>query len=256
MVFGWFRRRRRAKLLAQPFPDEWQEILDTNLSIWPKLTLEEQNRLRDSIRLFVSEKNWEGCGGLEMTDEVKVTIAAQVGLLSLGFNDLDFDHVLSVLVYPDSYRVPGAKNAHSWIINETGSPRMGEAWWQGPVILSWRHALSGANGTSFGENLVLHEFAHQLDMLNGREVDGTPPMSSQDELDRWVNVMTREFNQLVHNCRHRIRSVLSCYGTTNPGEFFAVSTEAFFAAPQELREELPELYSLLSDYYRQDPAER
>jgi len=207
------------------------------------------------MQVFIREKNWEGCGGLQMTDEVKVVVSAQAGLMVLGLNDLYFDHVLSILVYPDAYRVPGATMNSAGIIDEWGSARMGEAWWRGPVILSWRHSLEAARG-EVDENLVCHEFAHQLDMMNGRFVDGTPPMESAEQAEEWERVMEEGYRQLSHNCRRGVPGIIRCYGMTNPGEFFAVSTEAFFAAPVALRAEYPDVYKVLKDFYKQDPAAR
>lgn len=256
MVFGWFRNRRRRRLLAQPFPEAWERILEEDFALWPELSESERSKLKQSIQIFVAEKNWEGCGGLQLTDAMRVLIAAQACLLGLGFDELYFDHVLSILVYPDAYRAPGDQNPGDWIHTEGGSPRMGEAWWQGPVILSWKHSLAGAREETKGENLVLHEFAHQLDMLNGRTVDGTPPLEDQAQLDRWIEVMTEGYQQLIRDCRRGHPSVMSCYGTTNVGEYFAVATESFFSRPLKFRSEFPAVYEVLAEYYQQDPAGR
>ena len=256
MVFGWFRKRRRKRLIASPFPQEWERILEADFALWPALTESEQTKLRQAIQIFVAEKNWEGCGGLELTDAMRVIIAAQACLLGLGLDELYFDHVKSILVYPDAYRVPDAQSSSNWIQIEGGSPRMGEAWWRGPVILSWKHALAGAREETNGENLVLHEFAHQLDMLNGRTVDGTPPLENQEQLDRWIETMTEAYETLTHHCRHGQPSVMSYYGTTNVGEFFAVATESFFSEPVDFRIEFPDVYDRLVEFYKQDPVKR
>jgi MtfA peptidase len=256
MVFGWFRKRKRKRLLAEPFPESWEQILNRDFQWWPALSAEEQSKLRAAIRIFTAEKNWEGCRGQVITDEVQVLIAAQACLLGLGFEELYFDHVPTILVYPDAYRAPDNLGQSNWIQTEGGSPRMGEAWWQGPVILSWKHSLEGARGDAEGDNLVLHEFAHQLDMLNGRSVDGTPPLSDSEQLDRWVEVMTAAYRQLIRDCRRGRPGVMSCYGTTNEGEFFAVATESFFSQPLDFQLEAPELYDLFAEFYRQDPAAR
>ncbi len=254
MIFGWLRRRRRRRLRDRPFPDAWEQVLRDNVWFDRRLSEPERARLRDWMKIFIPEKNWEGCGGQEMNDEVKVTIAAQAGLLVLGLDDHYFDHVLSILVYPNEYRAPDDPNRHG-VVTEGGTPRMGEAWWQGPVILSWPFVLSGGREPEDGENLVLHEFAHQLDMLSGRAVDGAPPMPA-DELRRWAEVMTPAYERLVRHCRRgRGHRVLNCYGAKNPAEFFAVATEAFFTIPVDFRIALPDVYEVMSRYYRQDPAE-
>lgn len=254
-MWGWLRRRRRRKRQQLDFPRQWERVLNDQFTAWTQLREEERGRLRRWMQVFIPEKNWEGCGGLAMSDEVKVVVSAQAGLMVLGLDDLYFDHVLSILVYPDAYRVPGATTNSIGVVDEWGSARMGEAWWRGPVILSWRHSLSGARGEDT-ENLVCHEFAHQLDMMNGQLVDGTPPLESADQAEEWQRVMEDGFRQLSRNCRRRVPGVIRCYGTTNPGEFFAVATEAFFAAPLKLRAEYPAVYKVLNGFYKQDPAER
>jgi Mlc titration factor MtfA (ptsG expression regulator) len=237
------------------FPAGWEQLLNDQFLDWSRISEEERVRLRRWMQVFIREKNWEGCGGLQMTEEVKVVVSAQTGLMVLGLDEAYFDHVLSILVYPDAYRVPGATTNSIGIVDEWGSARMGEAWWRGPVILSWRHSLSGARG-EFDENLVCHEFAHQLDMMNGRFVDGTPPLDSAEQADEWQRVMGEGYQQLSHKCRRGSPSIIRCYGMTNPGEFFAVSTEAFFAAPVKLRAEYPMVYQVLKGFYKQDPADR
>ena len=253
-MWGWLRQRRRRKWQLQDFPANWEQTLKQRFALWSVLSDEQRDRMRNWMQVFIREKNWEGCGGLRMTDEIKVVIAAQAGWMVLGLDELYFDHVLSILVYPDAYRVPGTTTNSIGIVDEWGSARMGEAWWRGPVILSWRHSLSGALGED-SENLVCHEFAHQLDMLNGQFVDGTPPLDSAEQEENWERVMDEGYQQLSHRCRRRQPSIIRCYGMTNPGEFFAVSTEAFFAAPLKLRQDYPEVYAALEGFYKQDPAE-
>lgn len=257
MFFSWLRQRSRRRLLARPFPDEWTKILSRNVYHFAHLTEFEQGKLCDALRILVSEKNWEGCGGLSMTDEIKVTIAAQAALLLLGFEDEEyFSKVQSILVYPDAYVAEGHTITKGGVVLEGQSHREGEAWYRGPVILSWADALSGARHQARGSNLVLHEFAHQLDMQNGRVVDGTPPLSTREQYDRWQRVVKEEFERLDRDCCHDRPTLLDCYGSTNIGEFFAVSTECFFERSREMRDVLPLLYAILRDFYRQDPASR
>ncbi len=256
MLFSWLKRRRRRRISSRPFPDDWESTLVANVYQYSLLTAPEQAKLRDRLRIFVVEKNWEGCGGLEMTDEVKVTIAAQASLLVLGFEDEYFDMVQSILVYPDAYVAKGRTPIAGGAVLEGDSHREGEAWYRGPVILSWSDVLAGGRNETPGHNLVFHEFAHQLDMQNGRDVDGVPPLSTRQQHDRWQSVMTREFQRLHRDCHAGRWTVLDCYGTTNVGEFFAVATECFFQEPRELLVQHRHLYEILSDFYRQDPVAR
>ncbi len=255
MIFNWFKNRRRTRILATPFPEGWDELIRRNVAHDQYLTHEQQQRLRKLVRIFVAEKNWEGCGGLIMTDEIKVTIAAQACLMVVGMEeDLYFDHVLSILVYPTGYVAPGAHYSGNGLVLEGGQPRLGEAWWRGPVILSWTDAKAGGRKETPGHNLVLHEFAHQLDMMNGRITDGTPPLKTKEQHDRWVSVLGPEFERLVENCHRGHHGFIDCYGATNPTEFFAVITESFFERPGDLRLHHAEAYSVLRDFYGLDPA--
>ncbi len=255
-MFSWWKNRRRRKLAAAPFSDAWTEILHRNVKHYAHLSPSEQDKLRDDLRILVAEKYWEGCGSMQIDDEVKVTIAAQAALLLLGFKDQYFDNVQSVLVYPDTYVAPDRKVTRAGVVVESQSSRFGEAWYRGPVILSWPGVLAGGRDETGSNNLVLHEFAHQLDMLNGDIVDGTPPLETQEQYERWQQVIHAEHSRLIHDCRSGRPTVLDCYGTMNIGEFFVVATECFFQAPIEMAQFHGELYDILRNYYKQDPATR
>lgn len=254
MIFRWFRQRRRRRILQTPFPDDWTSTIARNVLLSHWLPADLSGRLRQLTRVFATEKNWEGCGGLELTDEMRVTISALACLLIVGLDQDYYDHVSTILVYPDAYLATQGQTTPSGIVNELGEPRLGEAWWRGPVIVSWRGALAGGRRRQPGHNLVLHEFAHQLDMLNGHIVDGTPPLHSADAVARWIQVMEPAYQRLIRDCRSGRPGLVNCYGTTNRGEFFAVLTEAFFDQPQVLQHRHPAVYSVLREFYRVDPA--
>lgn len=256
MVFDWLfrpsRHAARRELLAAPFPDAWLAILD-GLPFYRRLDERGRQRVRDDLRVLIAEKEWEGCGGLELTDEIRVTIAAQASLLLLNIEHEYYRDVSAILVYPSAYRTAPQQDALG-IVRE-GQANLGEAWQGGPVVLAWDAARGGALDPDDGHNLVLHEFAHKLDMLDGL-ADGTPPMRDRDQLTAWVETMTREFTALREASELGRATVLDDYGATNPAEFFAVATECFFEKSRELRERHPSLYAVLRDYYQQDPAER
>ncbi|MDG2382548.1 MAG: zinc-dependent peptidase [Pirellulaceae bacterium] len=256
MFSSWLKRRRRQQIISQPFPAEWNSVLRQNVKQFGLLTDQEQNQVRDDLAVLVAEKNWEGCGGLTISDEIKVTVSALIAILVLGMGDEYFDAVLSILVYPDAYVAPGAHAVEGGLIVEGGSAREGEAWYRGPVILSWSDVLRSGQGNSWGHNLVFHEFAHQLDMLNGRVADGIPPLESARETTRWERLIQQTYQQLCQNCAEGQSTVFDCYGTTNIAEFFAVATEAFFEKPQQFQRHHPELYSIFRNYYQQDPFSR
>lgn len=256
MFFNWLRRLRRRRIARRPFPDEWLQIVRSNVAHYHLLTADEQIKICHDLRILVAEKNWEGCGGLVMNDEIKVTVAAMAALLVLGFDGEYFETVQSILVYPDAYVVPQKTVIHGGVVMESEEPRSGEAWYRGPVVLTWSEVLAGGAGDTYGSNLVLHEFSHQLDMQNGHEADGVPPLHSRDKYQQWERVMAAEHDSLIDDCQDGRSTLLDCYGTLNRAEFFAVSTECFFGEPQDLSYRHPELYEVLCDYYRQDPATR
>ena len=252
MFFSWLRHFKRNRILAGPFPDEWEKILVRNVRHCKTLSDNSKRKLRDDLRIFVAAKNWEGCRGLELNDEIKVTIAAQIAILTLGFESEYFDMVQSILVYPDAYVAPGQQITKGGVVIEGDSSRQGEAWYRGPVILSWADALAGGLNEADGHNLVFHEFAHQLDMQNGRVVDGTPPLSNSDQFDRWQTIIHLEYARLVDECDRGVPTLLGPYGTTNIGEFFAVSTECFFERPAAMKQRHREWYVVMAEYFNQD----
>lgn len=254
MIFSWLRQRRRRKILAAPFPAAWLAILRKNLPQYQFLTDDEQSRLRDELRVFVAEKNWEGCNGLAVTDEMKVTVAAHACLMALGLDDDPFRNVLSILIYPSGYVVPEERWQPGWSI-VGDSDRLGESWYRGPVILAWDEVRYDSRHPGAGRNLVWHEFAHQIDMLD-RSTNGTPPLETLRERERWHQVMTDEYEQLVEDAEEGRATLLDTYGAKNEAEFFAVASECFFDCPIDLRDEHPGLYDLLRGYYRQDTAAR
>jgi Mlc titration factor MtfA (ptsG expression regulator) len=255
MIFSWLRRRRRRKLLSQPFPGEWLRYLHKNVAHYQYLSAAEQARLLDDLRIVIAEKSWEGCGGLEITDEIKVTIAAQACLLVLGMEHNYYDRVQTILVYPHGYLAPGHVAGPGGLVLEDTAPLLGQAHYRGPVILSWDEVLHDGRHPSRGRNLVFHEFAHQLDMLDG-VINGTPPLKTPEQARRWHDVMTAEYQRLIRESEQGVATLLDDYGTTDEAEFFAVATECFFDKPVALARRHPQLYQLLREYYGQDPAQR
>ncbi len=252
MVFGWLERRRRRRILARPFPSEWVEILRRNVRFYASLTPAELSKLHDDLRIFIAERDWEGCGGLALTDEIRVTIAAHACRLILGLDPSYFARVQTILVYPESYRALFDGTSGDGTITPAEEHRLGEAWRQGPVVLSWAEFLSQSREGK-GGNLVLHEFAHKLDMLDGW-VDGVPPLADRKRHERWCAVLKEEYARLRNASEAGRPTLVDSYGAKNEGEFFAVATETFFQHPVELARRHAALYGVLRDFYRQDPA--
>ena len=253
MIFTWLKERRRRRILAEPFPAAWFEPLHQDFALYSRLSPPEQARLRDDVRVFVAEKNWEGCRGLTMTDEVRVTVAAQACLLLLAVDHDYFHHVQSILVYPSAFEVPAHDVLGANVVIEGTQGALGQAFYRGPVLLAWDDVLAGGRGLTDGRNTVLHEFAHQLDFLDGG-LDGTPPLRSRAQARRWRQVMTAEYERLGRDLDRGRRTLLDEDAADNESEFFAVATEFFFGRPSDLKRDHPRLFELLRDYYHQDPT--
>jgi MtfA peptidase len=254
-MLHWLRERRRARLRQAPIPEDWLEYLERGVPHYASLTEREQAALRDDLRIFIAEKHWEGCDGLVLTDEMRVTIAGQACLLTLALPHDHYPNVLSVYIYPEGYRAKTRRRGPAGVVTEETVDRLGEAWEAGPVVLSWSDSMAGGEDEEDGHNVVIHEFAHKLDMLNGR-ADGVPRLHAKADYDRWAETMEREYRRLRSRRFAPYPRVLDEYGAEHPAEFFAVATEAFFERPVALRDHHAELYEVLRDYYRQDPAAR
>jgi Mlc titration factor MtfA (ptsG expression regulator) len=254
LLVGWPEQRRRQRILSSPFPPAWYGYLKKNVRFYNRLSEPEQRQLRDRIQLFIEEKAWEGCGGLEMTDEIKVTIAAQACHMVLGFPDYCFDTVRTILVYPEAYLLPGPHRHADGLVHDGPLPAAGEAWRQGGmIVLSWADVRKGGTDSTDGRNVVFHEFAHQLDMLDGH-AGGMPPLPNRASERQWHEVVSEEFARLKDAEIHGRVTLLDQYGATNEAEFFAVATECFFERPVEMARAYPRLFELLRDFYRRDPA--
>ena len=234
------------------FLPEWRDLLAAKVGHWNLLSAEEQARMESLTLSLLAEKSWEAANGFELTDEMMVVIAAQAALLILGLPDDSYRDVGSILVHPTTVLLTGPRSQVSGLVSDDPMQILGQASFQGPVILVWDTARAEARHPGRGHNVVFHEFAHKLDMLDGT-VDGTPPLTDQVQFDRWVRVCTEVYDRVVVGEGGR---TLRAYAGVNPGEFFAVATEVFFDAPVPLRNEHPELYDVLADFYRQDPASR
>ena len=245
------RRRRRARLRAVPLPEEWRAILTANVPLYTRLPPERRRELEGHIQVLLAEKRFEGCAGLELTDEVRVTVAAHAALLLLGRGEEAqyYPGLVSTLIYPSAYRAP-VEEHHGGIVTERREVLLGESWRHGVVVLAWDAARAGARDARDGDNVILHEFAHQLDTEDGA-ADGVPYLDQPSDYAAWARELAPEYERLRERPH---RSVLDAYGATDPAEFFAVATEAFFEKPHQLRGRHPALYEELSRFYRMDPA--
>jgi Mlc titration factor MtfA (ptsG expression regulator) len=247
-----FKSLRRA-LTGTPalFDPAWRQLLEHDFVQWNLLTNEELERMELLVAKFFHQTRWEAANGFELTDGIKVLIAAQACVLLLGLEIDGYPQLTSVIVHPSTVRLHGEYSTGGGIRASGTQSLLGQAHYQGPVVLSWNAAQQGARFPGSGTNVVYHEFAHQLDMLDG-VTDGTPPLGDEAARERWVEVCTAAYDTV----RAEGSPVLRPYAGTNPAEFFAVATEVFFSRPLEIREFEPALYGELRSFYRQDPAAR
>jgi Mlc titration factor MtfA (ptsG expression regulator) len=240
------RRSQRNRALAAPFSADWLAIIQRNIPPYSKLSPEMQQQVQDYTQEFLYDKSFEGCGGLVLNDEIKVTIAAQASLLLLNRKVRCYPRLYSVLVYPSAYVVENE-------IDEK-SVRLGESWRTGAVVLAWDSVKHGAANFADGHNLVIHEFAHQLDQEDGSG-DGAPILDGISSYAAWARVLSREYERLRKQVDKGKKTVMDAYGASHPAEFFAVASESFFEKPRQMHSKHPELYDELRKFYQVDPLE-
>ena len=252
-MFGWFRDWRRERTRVRPFPVPWNAVLEA-LPIYRRLSDTDRTELRGHIQVFMEEKRFEGCGGLDLSDRIRVTIAAHASILLLHRETDYYPQLDSILVYPHAYQAPSERHLGDYLVEEGTEVREGESWYRGAIVLSWKDVQCGAMDRKEGQNVVFHEFAHQLDDESGA-ADGTPVLEGRDEWRKWVDVFQREYERLLDAAERGSRTVLDPYGAESPSEFFAVATECFFQRPRDLQRRHRELYEQLRQFYRQDPVQ-
>jgi len=254
VVLALIKKRRRRRLRSRIVPSVWGVILARNLPIYRRLPAEDQLELLGHVQVFLDEKKFEGCGGLKLTDEIRLTIAGQACLLLLHRETDYYPQLSTILVYPSMYIAHGERHLEGPIWEEGGQHLLGHTQHRlGTIVLAWDAAEQGAANATDGRNLILHEFAHQLD-FEDYATNGAPVLPTKADSVKWARVMNREFNALRRADENGIPTLLDTYGATNPAEFFAVITEAFFERPVALRSMHPELYKELQRFYRQDPV--
>ena len=255
---GLFRRLGRlGRPDASDVPTDWPEIVERHVAVWRYLDDHDREALGERLTDVLISKQWEAARGFVLTDRMRVVIAAQAALLVLGLDTSWLRGVSTIVVHPSTRRVERTSPGPVPGTETCGQVHLlGEAAYEGPVVVAWDSASRAARHPGRGVDVVIHELTHKIDMLD-HVVDGTPPLDDPVLHDRWVEVCTREFELLVAEDDAGVDDgVLDPYGATDAGEFFAVATEAFFTAPIELSTEKPELYRVLHDFYGQDPAAR
>lgn len=242
---------RRARIRRQPFPAAWRALLRRRMPLYRQLPADQQLRLKKHVQVLLAEVPFIGCAGQPITDEVRVLVAAQAALLVLGRRQPDFPALRQVLVYPAGFVVPRRRTEAGGVVHEQRQALLGESWQQGLVVLSWADALAGAADPHDGRNVVLHEFAHQLDQASGG-ANGMPWIPGRDRARRWAAVMASEHAALRARLARGEPGLIDPYGATDPAEFFAVVTELYFERGAALETAHPALFAVLAEHYRVD----
>ena len=244
-------KKRLETLRHTPPPAHWQAILDQHSPVVARLSSAHRSQLIGAMQVFLDHVDFEGCADLEITDEIRVTIAAQACLLLIGRKHSVYPRLKTILVYPHTY-VSGRKGVLGGDNGE--GARLGESWGCGVVVLSWNSVDGGASNFEDGHNVTLHEFAHQLDQETGA-ADGAPFLSNRSAYGAWGRVLSADYAQLCAKTTRGKQDVMDDYGATNPAEFFAVATETFFEKPRQLQKDHPKLYAELQGYYQVNPID-
>jgi Mlc titration factor MtfA (ptsG expression regulator) len=243
---------RRRRIRSQPFPPAWRAILRHRVPAVLRLPADLRRQLQGHIQVFLAEKSFFGCDGLVITDEMRVTIAAQACLLLLNRPGHYYPRLSQILVYPGPFVVNRPRSNGIGLLQVEDRILSGESWAHGQVVLSWPDVLEGAAIADDGRNVVIHEFAHQLDQEKGY-ANGAPDLADFQRYPRWSRVLGQEYGALQERLRNQEAGVLDPYAATDPAEFFAVCSEVFFEQPGRLAAEHPALYGELSRFYRIDP---
>ncbi len=255
----WLLAKRRARIRMRPFPVAWRRFLQERVPYVASLPADLQLQLKQHIQVFLAEKPFLACGGLVLTQEMRVVIAAQACLLILNRPATYFPNLRQILIYPGPFVVNRVRAESSGVLQDLRQVLSGESWSQGQVILSWEDVLDGAADPKDGRNVVVHEFAHQLDQETG-QANGAPQLGSRADRSRWLKIFTAEFALLQQRTEATRAdpagpddSLLSDYGATSPAEFFAVASEVFFERPQRMSLEHANLYEEMRRFYCVDP---
>ncbi|NBB91850.1 MAG: hypothetical protein GVY32_01625 [Gammaproteobacteria bacterium] len=250
-AWGRWRRHRRRAIARKPLPDQWRAILERNVPLYRGLPEDLKQELHGHVRLFLHDKTFEGFQGLEVTDEMRVTIAGNACILLLNRPHDQYANFSTIYLYPSTF-VSRQENYDGVVRSVGQQARLGESWHRGPIVLSWDSALAGSRDIKDGHNVILHEFAHKLDDADGA-VDGAPMLHQRSQYTTWARVMHREFEQLQRRAGQGARTLLDHYGASAPEEFFAVLVETFYEKPRQLKRRHPELYEEMRRCFQVDP---
>jgi MtfA peptidase len=258
IAFIWllpvFIKLQRKQIQNQALSLSQLAILEKNFPIYNQLPITYKKRLQQHINVFLAEKQFIGCGGLKINNAIATTIAAQACLLILNQKETYYPKLSSILVYPSAYIVRATNPIGDYFVEERQEIRLGESWYKDRIVLSWEQIEYDINNWQDGHNVILHEFAHQLDGEDGN-VNGVPLLDRQSDYISWARIFEREYKKLQSDLELGLKTVINEYGATNPAEFFAVVTETFFEKPKQMKQKHPELYEELKRYYKLEPID-
>lgn len=243
---------RRQRVRSQPFPPLWRDILRRRMPAFALLPADVQLRLKKLAQVLIAEKPFIGCAGLVITDEMRVLVSVQAAMLLLRRGAGYFPQLRQVLIYPGAFVVERSSPGVAGLVHDERRALAGESWQQGQVLLSWFDVLEGAADPHDGRNVVIHEFAHQLDQEKG-SANGAPWLREPARRERWATVLGQEFQDLQTRLAQGRPGLIEPYAATDPAEFFGVVSELFFERPAELAAAHPALYGEFCGYYGVDP---
>ncbi len=253
-MIGWFKKRKREKIAAQAFPDEWLEILVSGAPVYNRLSSADKLELRRHIQIFMAEKTFEPCRGFKLTDWSRIIIAAYACVLLLHRRTDYYPGLYTILVYPDAFIATDREELPNGVIAEEDEVLSGQSWHRGTVILSWADVEADIADMRDGRNVIFHEFAHQIDSSGGKG-DDSPVLKNNKSFAAWAEVLYEHYLELKEAAEFYKPCLLDEYGAESPEEFFAVATEFFFEKPIEMNSIHPELYDELAKFYQQNPSQ-
>ena len=248
----YWREHKRDKIRSRPFKKKWRKIIQQRMPYFKQMPADLQLQLKQHIQVFIAEKDFIGCNGIKITEEIKITIAAQACLLLLNRKTDYYPKLKTILIYPSAFLKEQSQRNTDGVQYTKKVALAGESWDFGKIVLSWQDSLHGAELPNDGHNVVIHEFAHQLDQENGK-ANGAPILGKDQSYQCWSTIFSQQFKILQKQAAAGTPSIFDYYGATEPAEFFAVVSEVFFEKSKQLSIEHPALYRQLTTYYKVDP---
>lgn len=247
----WSKKQTRIKLLSTPLSAHQRAVIKAQVPLIERLPKDLRGMLEGKVSLFLDQVDFIGCDGLEVTEEMELSISAQACLLVVNSGHW-YENLTTILIYPNAFKSRQRKQS-GFVVTEKEIVRTGESWGRGPVVLSWAHSKQGAMNDRDGQNVVFHEFAHQIDDMSGH-TDGVPILSGGQNFAEWEHIFLTAYDTHVRSVESGRKTVIDAYGAEGHEEFFAVAVEVFLERPLALKNEVPTVYDQLARLFRLDPV--